>query len=135
MGLRMTPMIDVIFLLLTFFVLTARFEKPEQSLPLAFGDAVPAASQSPPPLELAIVPVEGGCAVTVGGTERILITPQTPAEGLAGITKRVQAMLTAGGKKTLRLRCDDAASWDIVSKVYDVLYGMGARQITFVMDE
>ena len=40
-GLRMTPMIDVIFLLLTFFVLTAKFRTPEQFLPihLAVADA------------------------------------------------------------------------------------------------
>ena len=34
MSLRMAPMIDVIFLLLTFFVLTARFRVPEQFLPI-----------------------------------------------------------------------------------------------------
>lgn len=128
-------MIDVIFLLLTFFVLTARFEKPEQALPLAFGTLMPSASQTPAPLELAIVPVEGGCAVVVGDTERILITTQTSAEGLAMFAERVQVLLTAGEQKPIRLLCDDAASWDIVSKVYDVLYGMGAREITFVMDE
>jgi len=131
----MTPMIDVIFLLLTFFVLTARFEKPEQSLPLAFGETVPAGSQSPAPLELAIVPVEGGCAVVVGDKERILITADAPAVGLSELAGRVRAKLASDGRSPLRLRCDDAASWDIVSKVYDVLYGLGARDITFVMEE
>jgi len=36
-GLRMTAMIDVIFLLLTFFVLTAKFRPPEEFLGLAMG--------------------------------------------------------------------------------------------------
>ena len=34
-GLRMTAMIDVIFLLLTFFVLTAKFRPPEEFLGLS----------------------------------------------------------------------------------------------------
>jgi biopolymer transport protein ExbD len=38
-GLKMTPMIDVIFLLLTFFVLTARFRSPEQFLPILLSSA------------------------------------------------------------------------------------------------
>lgn len=132
----MTPMIDVIFLLLTFFVLTARFEKPEQSLPLAFGAAVPGSANSPEPLELVIVPQQGGCAVTLGGTERITIASDAPVAGLAELAECVRTKFSAAqGQPSIRLRCDDAASWDIVSKVYDILYGMGARNIAFVIDE
>ncbi len=35
--LAMTPMIDVVFLLLVFFLATASFEKIEQSMPTAIG--------------------------------------------------------------------------------------------------
>ncbi len=132
----MTPMIDVIFLLLTFFVLTARFEKPEQSLPLAFGTAAAASTQPSVPLELSITPAEGGCAVVVNGTQRIVIAAAAPAAGLAALAEDVRSQLAAAHSQVpVKLHCDDAASWDIVSKVYDVLYGMGARNITFVINE
>lgn len=51
--LKMTPMIDVVFLLLVFFVWTSSFEIPEFDLPSSIAD-VPAggsevATQTPPP--------------------------------------------------------------------------------------
>ena len=47
--LRMTPMIDVIFLLLIFFVCTSSFLPPEQWLPTTF--SLPGAIREAPPLE------------------------------------------------------------------------------------
>ncbi len=47
--LRMTPMIDVIFLLLIFFVCTASFAPPEQWLPTTF--SLPGSVSQAPPLE------------------------------------------------------------------------------------
>ena len=49
MQLRMTPMIDVIFLLLIFFVCTASFQPPEQWLPTPF--SLPGSVSEAPPLE------------------------------------------------------------------------------------
>lgn len=56
--LNMTPMIDVIFLLLIFFVCTANFQRPEQllatdlSLP---GNATTPSVRKPPTLDVAII--------------------------------------------------------------------------------
>jgi hypothetical protein len=33
------------------------------------------------------------------------------------------------------LYCDDGVSWDLVVKIYDVLYGLGAQNITFRIEE
>lgn len=136
-GLRMTPMIDVIFLLLTFFVLTAQFERPEQALPLVFGASAARSDQTPTPLELAILPEAAGCAVTLGDAEPILISHEQPATGLAVLAEQVRQTVLAdeGRPAPIRLNCDDAVSWELVTKVYDVLYGLGARDITFVVKE
>ena len=136
-GLRMTPMIDVIFLLLTFFVLTAQFERPEQALPLVFGASAPRPDQTPTPLEFSILPEAGGCTVKPGDSEAIFVSHEMPAPGLAAMAERVrQTVLAAEGRHTpIRLNCDDAVSWELVTKVYDVLYGLGARDITFIIKE
>lgn len=135
-GLQMTAMIDVIFLLLTFFVLTVQTKQPEQALPLVFG-ASAARAQTPPPksLELAIVPQAEGCAVQVAQSDTIAILRQTPGPGLAALAERVRAAVAADeGQIPIQLRCDDAVSWELVTKIYDVLYGLGARDITFMVD-
>lgn len=50
--LMMTPMIDVIFLLLVFFLTTSSFQVPEQLMPSALSDASAASGSSdqPPPV-------------------------------------------------------------------------------------
>lgn len=137
-GLRMTAMIDVVFLLLTFFVLTAQFEKPEQALPLIFKtDAAAAPALPVKSLELSIAPDAQGCVVTLGATETIVIAQNDPAQGLAALAEGVRAAVAAeqGRPMPIRLHCDDAVLWDLVTKIYDVLYGLGARDITFVVQE
>ena len=132
-GLRMTPMIDVIFLLLTFFILTAQFDRPEQALPLVFGTA--AAGPVLDVMELAIVPDTQGCAVALGGEAAIVISRQNPAAGLAALAERIRRQVSAHDPPPIRLLCDDAVSWELVTKIYDILYGLGARDITFAITE
>ncbi|HDS83603.1 MAG TPA: hypothetical protein ENN97_00160 [Phycisphaerales bacterium] len=136
LGLRMTPMIDVIFLLLTFFVLTVQFEPPEQALPLVFGAEAAPVAPSPKALELAVVRHPQGCAVqTAESSAPIVIRQTAPAEGLAVLAQHVSASILADGERPIRLRCDEEVLWEFVTKIYDVLYGLGARDITFVVDE
>ena len=72
-GLRMTAMIDVIFLLLTFFVLTAKFRAPEQFLGLSLPRIPERVSGFSviEPLTLRIIPQAGGCIVQIGTDEQI----------------------------------------------------------------
>jgi biopolymer transport protein ExbD len=136
-GLRMTAMIDVIFLLLTFFVLTAQFDRPEQALPLVFGTDASASLKTPKTLHLVIAADGQGCAVKVGDGEAIIISNAVPESGLAALAERVQTAVSAeeGVGRPIYLNCGNAVSWELVTKVYDVLYGMGARDITFVVED
>jgi len=35
----------------------------------------------------------------------------------------------------IEIRCDDDLKWDHLVKIYNILYGMGAGNITFVINE
>ncbi len=146
LGLRMTPMIDVIFLLLTFFVLTAQFDRPEQALPLVFGAEAAPQRQPLTALELSINPHPDGCTVTVSHnglsdtdqpSTAVLITQDSAAEGLARLIETIQTATASpdAAPSPIRLHCHDAVSWDLVTKIYDILYGLGARDINFVVDD
>jgi biopolymer transport protein ExbD len=137
-GLRMTAMIDVVFLLLTFFVLTVQFEKPEQALPLVFNPTRIIAQTEPlKPLELAILPAADGCSVQVAQNEKIVILQSAPEAGLAALAGQMRKTAADNQSRQvpIKLNCDDAVSWDLVTKIYDILYGLGARDITFVVEK
>lgn len=134
-GIRMTPMIDVIFLLLTFFVLTAKFKETEQVLPIVLGTAnaqTPQIDQTP--LAVTLKPAANGCIVTLGSAN-IPLTADDPKAGLLELTQTIQANAQTAGNRPVELYCDDAVAWDHVVKVYDVLYALGAQDITFCIEE
>jgi biopolymer transport protein ExbD len=139
MGLRMTAMIDVIFLLLTFFVLTARFQQPESHLNVTLPKPAVGTEQSAAkePLSIRLETANLRCSVLLPQAETILLVPDTLSANLADLHHRLTAIFPlydiAG--QGVELRCDDAVQWDYVVKVYDVLYRAGAMKITFVTEE
>lgn len=135
-GLRMTPMIDVIFLLLTFFVLTAKFQEPEQMLPILMAHGQePVVQRKSEATAVHIRPGQNGCAVDFAGTDGIEVSAENPAEGLWTLTQRVEQHFDTAGSGPIDLYCEDSVAWDYVVKVYDVLYVLGAREITFRIEE
>lgn len=135
-GLRMTAMIDVIFLLLAFFVLTAKFRAPEQFLPAALSSAN-AAVVSPgivEPLAITIRAEAGGCVILLSDTDPTHIDSATPEAALAVFADRLQAALQSQRRTTadpVEILCDDQVKWDHLVKVYNILYAMGITDITF----
>lgn len=139
-GLQMTAMIDVIFLLLTFFVVTARFRAPEAVLPVLLPDQSPIEAVSLSVIEPLRVKIEegtDGSRVEVGD-RMIAISPEQPAEGLAQLANRIEEV-AAGQHRTaddpVELVCGEAVPWDTIVKVYDVLHTLGLSNITFVVAE
>ena len=136
MGLRMTPMIDVIFLLLTFFVLTTKFQEPEQLLPVIVGQPAPqtvAAEQTP--LKIFIEPDPSGYQMRVQHHPAIILPEDNPREALLVLARKVRQTLEATGPVPIELYYDDAIAWDAVVKIYDVLYALGLQNITFRIEE
>ena len=135
-GLRMTAMIDVIFLLLAFFVLTAKFRAPEQFLPAALSSAGAAAQRTGivEPLAITIGAEAGGCVIVLSDTAATGIDSANPEAGLAVFADRLQAVLLSQHRTTadpVEILCDDQVQWDHLIKIYNILYAMGINDITF----
>ncbi len=139
--LQATAMIDVIFLLLTFFVLTARFNRPEQFLSMKVPTA--AAKTSGPvliePMEIKISTSQPGAfaaIISIGGGREVSLSQSDIERGLAEFANGVFAELETGSRTVddpVRLICSQEVSWDIFVKVYNVLYSMGIEDITVDM--
>jgi len=136
MGLRMTPMIDVIFLLLTFFVLTSKFKEPEQLLPVIAGKpAAQSVVAQDALLKVFVEPSASGCLLRVADRPAINLIADNTSQALLVLTRKVRRELETTGPVPVELYYDDAISWDIVVKVYDVLYALGLQKITFRIEE
>ena len=139
-GLRMTPMIDIIFLLLTFFVLTAKFRTPEQFLPVRLGGGQAEVERLGviEPLRIHIAGTENDCTVDIGGLERVRIEASAVEAGLTQFANKLAYVMdkqkrTAGD--AIEIVCEDRTKWDYLVKIYNVLCAMGADDITFGIEE
>lgn len=138
--LQMAAMIDVIFLLLMFFLLAGHFQQPEYILPLTFssGSSAPAAS-SVVAVTVQLKATAKGCCVQVDDHVVAEIEHVAPAEGLKALAGWLVGQMPAGGPSSealaVRLICQPAVSWQLVSAVYDTLYGLGLSHITFLLDD
>ena len=138
LGLRMTPMIDVIFLLLTFFVLTAKFRTPEQFLAIHLPTAEAAVERfgAIEPLVISISGAEVGCLVEIGGLESLRIEGAHYADGLVGFANKLADVLSTQKRTAsdpVELHCDKDVRWDDLVKIYNVLQAVGVSDITFQM--
>ncbi|MFH1614033.1 MAG: biopolymer transporter ExbD [Planctomycetota bacterium] len=137
-SLRMTAMIDMIFLLLIFFLLTANFRLDEGFLPVELGE-VQAAGQRfgrIEPLVISLSAVQDGCAVSIGTGSGVLIrhgAEQVELSSLAEALRGVMADQKRSPKDPVEIICDPQIRWDSLTKVYDLLFGMGISDITFHM--
>lgn len=138
LGLRMTPMIDVIFLLLTFFVLTAKFRTPEQFLPIHLPTAEAAVGRFGviEPLVISISGEGEDSLVQIGTAAALRIEGARYAEGLADFANKLAEVLSLQKRTAsdpIELRCDDYVRWDDLVKIYNVLQAAGISDITFQM--
>ena len=143
LSLRMTPMIDVIFLLLTFFILTARFRTPEQFLPIMLPTAPTDGTERGiiEPLAVRLISIENGFVAEIGTAESaadITIKDSTLEQDLVEFT-RIFAKVLGEQKRIasdpIELQCDQTLKWDYLVKVYNILYAMGVSDITFSMTD
>ena len=139
--LRMAPMIDMIFLLLIFFLLTARFRPMENFLPLQLDLSSPAEagrSALVEPLMVHIFSSDNGCEVTLGGNVTVDIAKTEPEAGLALLMDKLvlslqQQKRTSGDP--VEIVCDGNVEWENLARVYNILFGMGITDITFRMTD
>ncbi len=140
LALRVIPMIDILFLLLIFFILTSSFKPVENFLPFVLpkvGGAAAGASVVEP-LVVNVHSGTGGCNIHIGQGAGTIVKESDAETGLVRFADDLEGVM-ARQKRTaadpVEIVCQDGVEWQYVVKVYDVLYGMGVSDITFRMTE
>jgi biopolymer transport protein ExbD len=129
LDVAMTPMIDVVFLLLIFFLCTASFQIPEELLPTqlatATGNRTAPQQELEPVLERIVVE-----ATHDGGRTRWVVN-QRPCDSLAEVDEVLRAV--AEIDRALPVILDVAAEVPLgdMIEVYDLARLVGFEQIQF----
>ena len=138
--LRMAPMIDVIFLLLIFFLVAAKWRPEENFLPFrlpaaqAQGDRV----GKPEPLQIYIFATDTGCQVQIGQLDTVQIEDRTIETNLIMLMGRIRECLLAQKRfatDPIEIVCGESVRWEHLAKIYNMFYGAGLTDITFAMTE
>ncbi len=139
-GLRMAPMIDMIFLLLLFFLVAAKWRPAEDSLPFK----LPAASAqqirigAPQPLAIYISATQDGCAVQIGNLYSVQIEDKTIEADLVALMQKLADCMNAQKRfatDPIEIICQSDVKWQYVAKIYNMFFGAGLIDITFMMTE
>lgn len=116
----MTPMIDVVFLLLLFFLLTSMYARPQLPLDL-------------PQSETALTPAESDVHVAIKADGSIHLNGEkTGMKDLSGELARIYGV---SGKRELALASDKGVPFGLVVEVMDAARKAGAEDISIVTDK
>jgi biopolymer transport protein ExbD len=132
----MTPMIDVVFLLLVFFVWTASFQIVEHVLPSSVsevsGTESPNPDQPPPPeADFHDVVVR---VLWTGGGPSWRVGDEVFSE-LSGVEEKLSLIFTANSEAPVIIDPDDVTPLGHVIDVYDVSRQVGFREVKFAAAE
>jgi len=135
--LRLAPLIDVIFLLLIFFFISAQFRPLEAVFPL---DLPATEAQSPAhivePLFVYVFNSEQLCRIQFAD-KNVNISEQNSGEDFTAFAETFVGTLNEQ-KRVLAdpvvLVFDNEVKWDYVAKIYNLLYGLGINDITFSLN-
>ncbi len=118
--LSLTPLIDVVFLLVVFFMLTTTFTKHE-GISLNFGQASTEAKQQSEVKHIHII---------VAGNDRITLNGATIGNAL--FSKNIADLLAKHPNRQIALETADSASVQDMVTVMDLVQQHGGSNITFL---
>jgi biopolymer transport protein ExbD len=120
--LNLTPLIDIVFLLLVFFMLTAHFIE-DQAIDIQLPEAISShSSQEDEPLVISLLPTG----------EILLDGESTPSEQLE---ETLSAMIHANSKRVVQLKGDRSAQFGKAIKIIDVARSAGAESLDILTDK
>jgi len=132
----MTPMIDVVFLLLVFFIWTASFQIVEQVLPSQISQvtgSLPVNSDEPPPIEEDIERVV--LRVKWVGGKPVWQVNQMNVGSLQQVRTRLEAIVAIQQDAPVILHPDKEVPLGHVIDLYDLTLMVGFQQIQFAASE
>lgn len=139
-SLRMAPMIDMIFLLLIFFFVAAKWRPAEDFLPFqlsaAHGQNITIGR--PEPLIIHISATQTGCKVQIGKLHTVRIENENVEANLAMLMEKMNNCLLAQKRfadDPIEIICEPEVKWDHLAKIYNIFFGAGLTDITFQMTE
>ena len=138
--LRMAPMIDMVFLLLIFFLVAAKWRPQEDFLPfqLPLAQAHEQRIGKLEPLIIHISATESGCHVRIGQFDAVQIENQTIEANLAVLMEQIEKCLLAQKRfatDPIEIVCAPEVKWEYLTKIYNMFFGAGLTDITFRMTE
>ena len=138
--LRMAPMIDIIFLLLIFFFVAAKWRPTEEFLPfqLSAAQAQNLTIGKPEPLIIYISATQTGCEVQIGRLQTVRIENESIEENLAALMEEMKNCLLVQKRLTtdpIEIVCAPDIRWDHLAKIYNLFFGAGLTDIAFRMTE
>ena len=129
--LKMTPMIDVVFLLLVFFVWTSSFELPEFDLPSSLAEppigSAEATSEIPPIEKFDEIVVR--LKWQIDGTQIQLNGQQV--ERIGELSDRLAEIISLGVQPPVIVDPDEQVTMDLAVQVYDAARAAGADRVLF----
>ena len=138
--LRMAPMIDIIFLLLIFFLVAGNWRPQEDFLPfkLPVAQAQSPVTEKPEPLTIHVLSTPSGCQVRFGQTHSITIDQHNNDQALIQLLEKLKQCLIEQKRfagDPVEIICEPQVKWDYLAKIYNTLYGAGLTDIAFRMTE
>ncbi|MGE4285378.1 MAG: ExbD/TolR family protein [Phycisphaerae bacterium] len=135
---QITALTDIVFLLLIFFIATTRFRPSEGELPMGLPTTqVTGVGRALliDPLRVELDTAEGAFVIRYGGKE--VITESTSAAAMNDVAAEFIAYYDDQKRKPedpLELSCGDELTWNHLAKFYNIMYGLGIENITFIVD-
>lgn len=136
----MAPMIDMIFLLLIFFLVAAKWRPKEDFLPMqlaAAGFSTQSVGKAEP-LLIRITQTDAVCRVRIGLDYVADISAQNPEQGFADLIETTRQCLLEQKRYAsdpVEIVCAPDVKWENLAGIYNVFVGMGLTDITFQMTE
>lgn len=132
--LQLTPMIDVVFLLLVFFLWTSSFDLPEFDLPSALAEpplGLTDRPDTPPPVEAFDELVIGVAAE--GEFPRLTLNGE-PVESVSALRDRLRQIVEIGVQPPVVVDPDAKTPVGMVIDIYDAARDVGLDRVLFAAD-
>ncbi|MBN2531799.1 MAG: biopolymer transporter ExbD [Spirochaetales bacterium] len=119
-GLELTPLIDMVFLLLIFFLLTSYYTKP--AIPVVLPEAESAQVHKQP--DITIVIKKDGV---------LILEKRTVTEEM--LPDILHSLLESSLEKTVHIQADQSVRFGLIIQLMDIAYMAGAKDIFFVVEK